>query len=54
MMLSFPGMHSGRRLLMFSTLYYMKNQSVMNMFAVIKHDLMFQLQWIEKKIPKNA
>lgn len=54
MMLSFPRMHSGRRLLMFSTLYYMKNQSVMNMFAVIKHDLMFQLQWIEKKIPKNA
>ena len=39
--LNLPRVHLGHCLHMFSTLYFTKNQSVMNMFVSIKRDPMF-------------
>jgi len=44
---------SGHRLHMFSSLFFMENQSAMNMFIANKHDKMFQLLWLEKQYDKR-
>ena len=51
--LNLLGVHSGHYLHMFSTLYFTKNRSAMNMFASNKRHLMFQLQWLEKQYEKR-
>ncbi|KAL0015437.1 hypothetical protein SO802_002506 [Lithocarpus litseifolius] len=53
MVLSLPGVQSSHRLHMFSSLFFMENQSVMSMFAENKQDKTFQLLWLEKQYDKR-
>ncbi|KAL0015435.1 hypothetical protein SO802_002504 [Lithocarpus litseifolius] len=49
MVLSLPGVQLSHRLHMFSSLFFMENQSVMSMFAENKQDKTLQWLWLEKQ-----
>ena len=49
MVLSLLGVESSHRLHMVSSLFFIKNQSAMHMFATNKHHKMFQLFWLKKQ-----
>ena len=48
MVLSLPRLQLGDHLHMFSSIFFMENQNVMHMFVANRHDIMFQLLWLEK------
>ena len=54
MVLSLPRVQSRYRLHMFSSLFFIENQSAKYMFVSNEHDKMFQLFWLEKQYEKKA
>ena len=54
MVLSLPRVQLRYRLHMFSSLFFIENQSAKYMFVSNEHDKMFQLFWLEKQYEKKA
>ncbi|XP_075653121.1 uncharacterized protein LOC142623568 [Castanea sativa] len=53
MVLSFPGMHSGHYLHLFSTVYFMEKEKGRHMFAALCDDKDVQLKWLQNEYQRH-